>query len=201
MTILALPNITRVPASIKFSLRPNTASFTSTMNGAMQTTELPGARWYATLNYNNVNGDEVRALKAWVNKLSGMAGRFYLYDFSHPTPSGTAAGTPLVSGASQTGRTLITDGWTANQTALFKSGDYFGVNGQLCVITETIASDGSGNSTLKFEAPLRTSPVDNAVITTVRPTCTMMLTDDKQDSFEFELKTFASVTLECMEMF
>jgi hypothetical protein len=204
MTTLALPTLSRTaPSNILFSLIPNTMSFESPLNRAIQTLELPGARWQATFGWNNLSAADARILKAWLNKLSGMAGRFYLHDSSHATPAGTALGTPLVKGASQTGRTLITDGWTANQTNLLVPGDYFSVGAQLFVITEPAASDGSGNATLTFEAPLRSSPADNAPLTTASPSCVMRLVDDMQDRFQFEPGAInvQTVTIECMEAF
>jgi len=202
MAILSLPTMTRTsPSAMVFSLQPNTASFQSPLNRTVQTSELPGARWMASVSYNNLTDADARILKAWLNKLSGMAGRFYLPDYTHLTPSGTALGTPLVKGAAQSGRTLLTDGWTANQANLLLPGDYFGVGTQLLVITDPISSDSGGNATLKFEAPLRSIPADNAVITKTAPTCVMMLVDDKQDKFVFQERNVTTVTFDCMEVF
>jgi len=164
LTILSLPTFSRTAPSFQtFSLMPNTASFTSPLNGTVQTSELPGARWVSTFGWNGLTDLDVRILKAWLNKLSGRAGRFYLTDYTHKIPSGTAQGSPVVNGASQTGRTLITSGWTPNQTALLLPGDYFSVGSQLCVITETASADGSGNTTLTFEPPLRSSPASRTL--------------------------------------
>lgn len=202
MSILSLPTFSRTaPSFMTFSLQANTLSFESPLNKSVQTTELPGARFKAVFGWNNLTDADARIVKAWINKLSGRAGRFYLYDTTHPTPAGTALGTPLVKGASQTGRTLITDGWVANQTNLLLPGDYFGTGSQLCVITETISSNSSGEATLHFEAPLRISPADNAVITIDRPTAIMMLEDDEQDKFDFQERNVTSITINCMEMF
>ena len=203
MSILNLPTLSRTaPSFMTFSLIPNTQSLESPLNKSVQTGELPGARWTATFGWNNLAATDARILKAWLNKLSGMAGSFYLYDSSHQAPSGTALGDPLVKGAGQTGRTLLTDGWTANQANLFMPGDYFGVGSQLCVITDLISSNSSGEATLFFEAPLRFSPTDNLAVIITRPTCTMMLKDDNQDSFQFEPgANVPAVTIQCMERF
>lgn len=202
MSVLNLPTLSRSTATTSvFSLQPNTLSFQSPLNRAVQTSELPGARWIANFTFSNLTDADARILKAWINKLSGMAGRFYLYDFTHAIPSGTALGSSMVKGASQIGRTLLTDGWTANQANLLLPGDYFGVGNQLCVITEPASSDSGGNATLVFEAPLRSSPADNTSITTVKPSCVMMLADDKQDKFLFQEKNVTSVTIDCLEAF
>jgi hypothetical protein len=122
------------------------------------------------------------------------AGFHWAMDQNCPTHTvGTLGGTPLVNGASQTGSSLITDGWTAAVANRLKKGDVFtigtgatgvyGVNpqsrqstGELqqFVVTADVASDGSGNATIPIWPPITTSgayqtvvaaPGDNAAIT------------------------------------
>ena len=101
---------------------------------------------------------------------------------------GAHGGTPLVNGASQTGASLVTDGWTAS-TAVLKEGDVItlaGVNAvnpqsrestgvlRQFVVTANVTSDGSGNATIAISPSITTgtgfqtvtgSPADNAAIT------------------------------------
>lgn len=105
-----------------------------------------------------------------------------------------AASTPLTNGASQTGSSLITDGWANSQTGLLKKGDIFTVGGvysvnpvsyqstgrlQQFVVTADATSDGSGNSTISISPSIVTSgalqtvdaaPADGAVITVLGAT-------------------------------
>lgn len=130
------------------------------------------------------------------NYRKGMFGRDQLgvsewyYDQNRPTfttGSATSASTPLVNGASQTGTSLITDGWGSGATSL-KKGDIItiaGVNSvnplsrestgrlQQFVITADI-SDTTGAITMSISPSIITSgalqtvsgsPADNAVIT------------------------------------
>ena len=109
---------------------------------------------------------------------------------SHTAGTFTTGSTPLVNGASQTGNSLVTDGW-ANSTAILLRGDIItlasvnAVNPQNrqdtgslrnFVVTEDVTSDGSGNATIPIEPaispaandPFRTvtqSPANNAAIT------------------------------------
>ena len=53
-------------------------------------------------------------------KLNGRQYTFLLGDPSAKTARGIATGTPLINGASQTGNSLITDGWTASQTGILR---------------------------------------------------------------------------------
>lgn len=104
---------------------------------------------------------------------------------------GPLGGTPLVNGASQSGASLITDGWTSSAAARLKQGDVFtiadvyAVNPQTrvstgvlrqFVVTADVSSDGSGNLTAAISPSITTSgayqtvdsvPADNAAITVV----------------------------------
>lgn len=102
---------------------------------------------------------------------------------------GALGGTPLVKGASQTGASLETDGWTAAAATRLKKGDIFTIasvqsvnpitkqpTGELqqFVVTQDAASDASGNATVAISPAIITSgarqtvsaaPADNAAIT------------------------------------
>ncbi len=91
---------------------------------------------------------------------------------------GTLGGTPAVNGASQTGSSIVTDGWTAVAALRLKKGDIvsfdlvYGVNpvsgdnlADLArfVVTADVSSDGSGNATIPISPPLTiTGPYRNA---------------------------------------
>ena len=104
---------------------------------------------------------------------------------------GPLGGTPLVNGGSQTGASLITDGWTASAASRLKQGDVFTVAGvnsvnpqsrqdtgvlQQFVCTADKSSDGSGNLTQTISPSIVVSgygqtvtgsPADNAALTIV----------------------------------
>jgi len=104
---------------------------------------------------------------------------------------GPLGGTPLVNGASQTGSSLITDGWTAAAAARLKKGDVFTIANvyavnpqtrtstgalQQFVVTADVSSDASGNLTAAIYPPMVASgalqtinaaPADNAALTIV----------------------------------
>lgn len=109
--------------------------------------------------------------------------------YTHVT--GQQGGTPLVNGGSQSGASLITDGWTASAANRLKKGDVFTIANvfavnpvtkqstgalQQFVVTADAASDGSGNLTASISPSIVTSgalqtvsasPADNAAITVV----------------------------------
>lgn len=102
---------------------------------------------------------------------------------------GPQGGTPLVNGASQSGASLVTDGWTAAAASRLKKGDVFTIAGvyavnpqsrqstgslQQFVATADVSSDGSGNATIPISPSIVASgsqqtvsavPADNAAIT------------------------------------
>lgn len=102
---------------------------------------------------------------------------------------GPLGGTPLVNGASQTGTSLVTDGWTASAGSRLKAGNVFTIAGVYAVnpwtrqttgalrqftVTADTSSDGSGNATISISPEIVTSgpfqnvtgsPADNAAIT------------------------------------
>jgi hypothetical protein len=75
------------------------------------------------------------------------------------------------------GSSLIIDGVTVGTTLL--RGDMFGVNSELKMITADVTANGSGEMTLAFSPPLRSSPANDAPITISSPTAKFMLTADE----------------------
>ncbi len=196
MTAIDLPT-TPGFTNCRFGLETNTQTFTSPLTKATQRMLLGGSRWTATYSLPAMKRDKAAIWQAFFDKLEGQANTFNAFDPDGKTPRGTATGTPLVMGGSQTGSTLITDGWTAGITAL-KAGDYFSVGGELKRLTADAVANGSGQATLSFKPALRASPADNAAITVIKPPCTMILADDMQGMWEcnaqgvYQPKTFTA---------
>jgi len=143
-----------------------------------------------TCNLNTQdNVDLVDALKGLFNDQTtvakqnreGFMGRTAGFDFMENTlwPShtvGSKAGTPLTNGASQSGASLITDGWTAS-SAILNRGDIFTIAGvfrvhpetkqstgvlQLFVVTDVagVSSNGAGQATISI-SPSIVGPAGN----------------------------------------
>jgi len=183
-----------------FRIVTNTMTHTSPLSGHTQTVEFPGQRWRLDWTFKPLQSANADIMKAFLISLNGRAGRFYGFDPAKRTPRGVGTGTPLVNGASQTGTTLITDGWTTSQTGIMKKGDYFAVNGELKMITEDCNSDGSGNATLTFGPALRNSPGDNNAITVTNPVTTFML-DMDDPGWDVDQVLMYGFTLSAIEAF
>lgn len=200
MTILALPAAPKFKQA-RFSLSSSGLYFPSPLNGSVQTVEFPGARWVLTASLPPMKRDVASEWQPFFAQLRGMAGRFYAGDPKGGVPRGTALGTPLVNGASQTGTSLITDGWTINQAAALRAGDYFQVGTELKMVLATVASNGTGQATITFEPPLRASPADNAPIITSNPVCIMRLADNNQAGWDIEEAAVYGMSFSAVEAF
>lgn len=178
MTIHTWPTLTRyAPGSLEWSLVSNTQTFSSPLSGSVQTMEMPGARWKFTFPMDSLLADDAALLRAWLVRLRGQSGRFYMHNMAHPLPRGVGGGAPVISGAGQSGISLVTSGWPAGATIL-KAGDFFEVNSELKMVVSDAVSNGSGVATLTFEPPLRNSPANGAVITTNKPKGIFKLDED-----------------------
>lgn len=186
-------------ASAGFRLIPNNSQFQSDLNRDSQAVALPGDRWSTVITVSNLRGREARAWVAFIASLGGIRGRFWLSPPGCGTTIGTALGSGVVSGSSQTGSSLVTSGWTASQTELLAIGDYFQVGNELKMVTATAASNGSGQATIAFTPPLRTSPANGASIVTANPACIMMLADDQQAAWEVQGAQIYAMTHSCIE--
>lgn len=184
MAILSIPTITGIRRS-RFGRRVGGRAMTSPFTGYTQTTDAASGQWYATYTLPPMKRAKADIWRAWLLSLKGRTGRFYGYDPDATSPRGAVGtSTPLVKGGSQTGSSLLTDGWDAGVTGILKAGDYvaFDVDGGdrrlLRVVTADVNSDGSGNATLPLDFPIRTSPDDNEPLILTKASCVMMLDDE-----------------------
>lgn len=133
----------------------------------------PGQLWQAQLKLPTTQRPVAALWIAFLLSLNGKQGTFLMGIAGHDTPQGIGTGTPLVNGAAQTGQSLITDGWTINQTGILKAGDFLqlgtGVNTHLHMVLADANSNGSGQATFDIWPRLRASPLDNDPIVVSSP--------------------------------
>lgn len=135
--------------------------------------EYDGAMWGLSVQYPPLKIAEAKEIMAFLLACNFGSRTFLAGDPNAATPKGTATGTPLVMGASQTGYSLITDGWTAGVTNILRAGDFFRIGNNLFMNLTDVNSNGSGQATLdifpNIGTTIRPSPSDNAPITTASP--------------------------------
>ena len=161
MATFPFPNIT--PATNTFELVSNTRTYQSPLTNAVQTASRKGSLWKASMQFNNLSGDDRKVMQAFLVKLNGQQHRFTLQDHSH-TPRGAGGGTLRVNGASQSGTTLVCDGATASVTNYLRAGDYISFNNELHMVVADANSDASTNVTLSIAPPIRKTPADDTIV-------------------------------------
>ena len=161
MTTFAFPSIT--PATNTFELVSNTRTYQSPLTNAVQTASRKGSLWKASLQFNNLSGDDRKVMQAFLVKLNGQQHRFTLQDHSHKL-RGAGGGTLRVNGATQSGTTLVCDGATASVNNYLRAGDYISFNNELHMVVVDANSDASGNVSLSIAPPIRKTPADDTIV-------------------------------------
>jgi hypothetical protein len=179
MTDLDLPtNFRALIRTSNFGLEWNTQIHVSPLSRFTQRNELDGPRWKAIYQTIPMKRATFAELQSILINAKGRVNRLKAFDPDAIAPRGSAGGTPLVMGASQTGDSLITDGWAALTNGLLLPGDLFSVNDELKMVTASVDSDSSTVATINFEPPLRASPANDDPIVTDTPKCLMILDAD-----------------------
>jgi hypothetical protein len=179
-------------------LNSNTQTHESPLSGVTQTLGLPGAYWSAVLSFENEEPATARSIAAFLVSGRGQAVSFDLYNHAHPTPKGSATGTPVVYGANQTGSQLITGGWTPDVAGILKAGDFIQVGSKVKMVITDANSDALGRSTLQTEPPWTLAPVDGATIVTDHPKVKMRLAGNKA-GLSSKAPILSSGVISCVE--
>lgn len=137
-----------------------------------RSTTARGVRW--TEKWRNLRAGDpaVEAMLAFVRRHHRQ---MTVLDVTHPNkrgsgkpPMGTGASGVQVSGADQTGSSLVTTGWPAGETNVVRAGDVIRIDG-LGVVFEVAAdadADVSGNATIELDPSILAAPADGAPVTT-----------------------------------
>lgn len=200
MALITIPSGLRITDS-NFGLSSSVKSFKSPFSSQFQVNETSPAVWMLEFTTSLYRFDEATsiAMKSFLAKLRGGVNYFEYRDPDYVSRRGVGTGTPLVQGGSQTGSSLVTDGWTINTTNIMRDGDYFAVNGELKRMTADVNSNGSGVATLQFEPPLRVSPADNAPITVTSPKAQFTVSNANVAVISSDYRRLTSFTVSAME--
>jgi len=198
---LDFPTITGVD-SIKMMASDIVGMNISPFSGAQQVYRYTGQFWSADIALPPMKREKAEYWISFFLKLNGSYGTFLMGDPLGATARGVATGTPVINGASQTGGSLVTDGWTPGTTGILKAGDYIqlgsGATSRLHKVLDDVDSDGSGNATLQIWPDLRESPSDNATITVTNPKGVFRLTST-QAAFDINRMGIYGVTFGAQE--
>jgi len=171
------------PAFSELTVTSVQPSFISrSISGRRQARQTHGQYFKLTAKYPPMTRAQFAPIYAFIMKQRGQYESFQVIPPVINDGLGSPAGTPLINGASQTGRSVITDGWNASIT-IFKAGDYckFANHDKVYVVSGDATSDGSGNSTLTIEPALITSPGNDSAVTYTAVPFTVALTGRVQE--------------------
>lgn len=156
---------------------------TSAFNQSTQATVMGAGYWVVTVTIGARRRTEVPAWEAFIAQMSETRNRIRFWDWRWEAPRGVATGTPVVSGANQTGRALVTSGWTSSTAGLLLPGDYVGLTDasgkQLRRVIAQADSNGGGVATLQLDQPVRLSPTNGSAVVLTKPTALFVCTTDK----------------------
>jgi hypothetical protein len=191
-------------SSMKFtSLQPTLVSVSHSLT--RQSRSRGGAqRWGIEATYPpNLLRAELAPIFAFALKQRGQWDTFTLTPPAlWATARGIATGTPKIKGASQAGRNVITDGWTATQTGILLEGDFlkFAGHSKIYMVVDNANSNGSGEATLVIEPALMATPEDNEDIVVTSVPFTVALASDVRE-FSIDDASFHEFKVSFVEAF
>lgn len=161
-----------------------------------------GESWQAEVSLPPMHrADAEEWIGAFLLALNGREGTFLMGDPVNTTPRGSWLGaSPLVNGASQSGKTLAIDGLAAGATG--KAGDWLqlgtGSSTHLHKLTAPFTANGSGQATLDIWPRLRAAPADNAAVTIASPKGLWRLTSNVRE-WSIDIAQIYGLNFSCVE--
>lgn len=126
-----------------------------------------GRQWTET--YGPIDSESLTG-RAFIAELNDIYRKGTIINVLHPKVRallGAGGGTPLVQGGSQTGISIVTDGWP-NSTVVLRGGDFVHFDGVPTIydVVFDVTSNGSGAAAIVINPPIFAggSPADNAAI-------------------------------------
>lgn len=196
MTVIILPNLNKW-SSARWGMATGDTVL-ETMNGNEQIIKGPPPKRFYQISLSTLSGEDRTLWQLALEQLTSFGNTFIAPppDFSGPL-SGYAGANPLVNGSSQLGSSVIADGATVS-TLIVKAGDPITINGELKRATANATSDVSGNVTIPFYPPFRTSPPDNTEIFIDAPTVVLRLIQSNY-SMDFDAMINGAASINAIE--
>ena len=204
------------PRTVRTRFVSNSSVYQSPITGATQTAARFGGVWEVTLELPPMTRRQAGEWLGTLASLNGQSAAVYAgphapkpvdyYDatvnFRHPNSASLdldfvggeyaarwiTVPSPLIDGASQTGATLASDGWTEGDG--LNAGDYIafenGTFRELHIVTAECFADSNGDMTIAIAPNIRRSPSDNAAIIITSPTGEFLAADQAQAAEDFD---------------
>ena len=163
------------PSEMTWGIVNNGRAFTSTLSNAQQVVGYPGAYWQCTLTFGLLTRAQERELSSFLGKLDGMFGTFNMPAFTRRRTLSIGSLT-VVSGNAQA-RSMVVAG-AAPSSAIFSSGDYITVAGEMFEVTDPAASSAQGQVTVMLNKRIRKALAAGAAVEYLNPYSEMRMTSD-----------------------
>lgn len=197
LSIPAMP--TPQPSRVRFSANNLVAMTVSAFTFAQQVQKHDGDGWYIEVTLPPMQREDADQWVAFISSLQGKYGTFQIGDPLGRETRGNSIGSPKINGGSQTGYSVITDGWTPSTTGALLKGDKIQIGTRLHMIQTDVDADGSGNATLDIWPRLRESPADNETIIVENPVGLFRLSSNQIDLWEADSSEAYSVSFAAVE--
>ena len=158
---------------IKWMPQTAVAKTESPFSFASQVHKHPGQRRQVKVRLAPMEASTAREWIAFFLKLNGPEGVFFLSDTVGQNPT-ASRGTPLVSGASQTGKSIAYSGGALSST-IVTAGEWLSIGNRLHQATDDSTSDAYGNGTFKVWPEVQIAPPNAAPIEVDSPKGTFRL--------------------------
>jgi hypothetical protein len=177
----ALPTVQGPAGATLTSVQPTRLSVSHSLKRQARTS---GAqRWAIAINWSPMRRSVFMQFYAFLIGQRGQADTFTCTLAGHTAPQGLWTGTPVVSGASQTGRSVTLSGFPGSQTGIAKAGDLikFAGHTKVYMVTADANSNVSGIAALSIEPALLQSPANAEAVVSSNVPFTVALAADNLD--------------------
>jgi len=185
--IVSLPCVTSPavmwPSSIEWDMQEVGSGNRSPFTGQSQTYDWQNSWWEGQVSFKPMGRSSFDMWTAFLAQCRGQSNAFSLGDPKAKLPKGVATGTPVVSGAGQTGYFVVTRGWAPGVISILLPGDFIQIGYRLYKVLNAVTPDGSGNATLAIWPNLRDQPADGATIKTRNCTALFTLKNNSGNKF------------------
>jgi hypothetical protein len=140
-------------------------------------------RWNLSFSWSPMPREVFMQFYAFLMALRGTTDTFTCTLAGHTAPQGSWAGTPVVNGAAQSGRSVSIGGLTSSAANVAKSGDLIKFSGhtKVYMVTADASANGSGVAAVAIEPALLASPANGESVVYSNVPFTVALASDTFD--------------------
>lgn len=159
-----------------------------------------GQRHRAAITLPDLSAAEGKPWLVFFRRLNGPVGTFYICPVTEANPQGGSLdGSPVISGAGQTGETINVTGFTANFYKVLVAGDWVSIADRLYMVLDDVSADGAGAAELKLWPKVATAPSDAAPVEIRAPRGVFRLPGDAPSMELNQGRRYSGVQFEAIE--